>query len=49
MVDKIAGTISNTPANCNTNPRFPNIAFTGGLKSLGAVAVASLITFAMVP
>ena len=46
-VATIAGTSSRTPANCNTNPRFPNTAFTGGLSNRGATAVASLITFAM--
>ena len=43
-----AGTSSNTPANCNTNPRFPKTAFTGGLKSRGVVAVAFLMIFAIV-
>ena len=47
-VATIAGTSNKTPANCNTNPRFPNTAFIGGLKSRGAVAVASLIAFAIV-
>ena len=43
-----AGTSNSTPANCNTNPKFPNTAFTGGLKSRGVVAVAFRIMFAIV-
>jgi len=47
-VATIAGTRSKTPANCKTNPKFPNIALIGGLRSRGGVAVASLMAFAIV-
>ena len=47
--NQIMGIIfQSTIANCNTKPKFPKIAFTGGLSSLGAVDVAFLITFAIV-
>ena len=47
IVARIAGISKSTPANCSTKPRLPSIAFTGGLRRRGAVAVASLIAFAI--
>ena len=48
MVATTAGTRMSTPENWRTNPRFPKMAFTGGLISLGGVLVALRMTSAIV-